>query len=236
MNRSFLQKSQEGNRSSSLKKEIIRLLVAGNNYSITDLGKEMTVSIPTITKLVTELITEGFVLDFGKQGTNGGRRPNVYGLNPDAAYFVGVDINKDNLSLGVINFKGELKEFSGKKEFILENTFESLDSLCVIINSFIEKLPITKDKIVSIGINISGRVNSETGYFYSFYFLGEKPLSMLIEERLDCPVFIENDSRSMTYGEFMSGQDAQVQNMIFINVSWGLGIGIIINGQLYYGK
>ena len=236
MNRSFLQKSQEGNRSSSLKKEIIRLLVAGNNYSITDLGKEMTVSIPTITKLVTELITEGFVLDFGKQGTNGGRRPNVYGLNPDAAYFVGVDINKDNLSLGVINFKGELKEFSGKKEFILENTFESLDSLCVIINSFIEKLPITKDKIVSIGINISGRVNSETGYSYSFYFLGEKPLSMLIEERLDCPVFIENDSRSMTYGEFMSGQDAQVQNMIFINVSWGLGIGIIINGQLYYGK
>lgn len=236
MNRSFLQKSQEGNRSSSLKKEIIRLLVAGNNYSITDLGKEMTVSIPTITKLVTELITEGFVLDFGKQGTNGGRRPNVYGLNPDAAYFVGVDINKDSLSLGVINFKGELKEFSGKKEFILENTFESLDSLCVIINSFIEKLPITKDKIVSIGINISGRVNSETGYSYSFYFLGEKPLSMLIEERLDCPVFIENDSRSMTYGEFMSGQDAQVQNMIFINVSWGLGIGIIINGQLYYGK
>jgi glucokinase-like ROK family protein len=236
MNRSFLQKSQEGNRSSSLKKEIIRLLVAGNNYSITDLGKEMTVSIPTITKLVGELISEGFVLDFGKQGTNGGRRPNVYGLNPDAAYFVGVDINKDNLSLGVINFKGELKEYSGKKEFILDNTFDSLDSLCIIINSFIEKLPITKDKIVSIGINISGRVNSETGYSYSFYFLGEKPLSMLIEERLDCPVFIENDSRAMTYGEYMSGQDAQVQNMLYINASWGLGIGIIINGKLYYGK
>lgn len=236
MNTSFLQKSNEGNRSASLKKEIIRLLVAGSTYSIADISKEMSVSVPTITKLIGELICEGFVLDFGKQGTNGGRRPNVYGLNPDAGFFVGVDINKDSISLGVINFKGEMTEYTGKKPFVLENTFHSLDSLCSIINSFIDKLPVARDKVLSVGINLSGRVNSESGYSYSFYFLGEKPLSMLIEERIDCSVYIENDSRAMTYGEFMMGEDSHVQDMIFINASWGLGIGIITNGKLYYGK
>lgn len=82
----------------------------------------MNLSIPTITKLIGELMSEGFVLDFGKQGTNGGRRPNVYGLNPDAGYFVGVDITKDSIDLGVITFKGQLIEYEGNKEFILENT------------------------------------------------------------------------------------------------------------------
>ncbi|PKO98104.1 MAG: ROK family transcriptional regulator [Bacteroidetes bacterium HGW-Bacteroidetes-8] len=236
MNTSFLQKSYEGNRSASLKKEIIRLLVIGGNYSITDISKEMNTSVPTITKLIVELISEGYVLDFGKQGTNGGRRPNVYGLNPDAGYFAGVDISKDFISMGVINFKGEMTEFVGNREFVMENTIESLDSLCSIINSFLNKLSIPRDKILSLGVNLSGRVNSESGYSYSFYFLGEKPLSMLIEERVDCPVYIENDSRAMTYGEFMMGSDSHVKNMIFINASWGLGIGIIMDGRLYYGK
>jgi len=236
MNNTFLQQSYDGGKNNSIKKEIIRLFIVNGNYSITDLSKEMNLSIPTITKLIGELMSEGFVLDFGKQGTNGGRRPNVYGLNPDAGYFVGVDITKDSIDLGIITFKGQLIEYEGNKEFILENTIQSLDELCNIINSFIDNLSIARNKILSVGINLSGRVNSESGFSYSFYFLGEKPLSMMIEERIDCNVFIENDSRAMTYGEFMYSEDESKKNMLFINASWGLGIGIIIDGKLYYGK
>jgi len=235
MNTSFLQQSCDGNKSASLKKELIRLFVVNGNFSITDLSKEVNISAPTITKLIGELISEGFVIDFGKQGTSGGRRPNMYGLNPEAGYFVGVDIKKDSLSLGLITFKGQLIEHEDKT-FILENTMQSLDKLCSLIKSYVSKLSIPKDKILAVGVNISGRVNSESGYSYSFYYLDEKPLSMLIEERIDCSVFIENDSRSMTYGEYMLGENNSPKNMLFINASWGLGIGIIIDGKLYYGK
>ncbi len=236
MNSSFLQKGYEGNRGASLKKEILRLLVLAGTNSITDISREMNLSVPTVTKLIGELMNEGYVLDVGKQGTNGGRRPNVYGLNPDAGYFAGVDISKDTISIGVINFKGEMTEYSGNLAFVMENTLESLDSLCSIINNFLDKIPVSRAKILSLGVNLSGRVNSESGYSYSFYFLGEKPLSMLIEERVDCPVYVENDSRAMTYGEFMAGEESHVKNMLFINASWGLGIGIIVDGKLYYGK
>ena len=236
MNNTFLQQPYDSGKNTSLKKEIIRLFIVNGNYSITDLSKEISTSIPTVTKLIAELMNEGFVLDFGKQGTNGGRRPNVYGLNPDAGYFVGVDVTKDRVALGVITFKGQLIEYKDNKGFILENTIESLDELCSIINEFIDNLSVSRKKVLSVGINLSGRVNSESGYSYSFYFLGEKPLSMMIEERIDCNVFIENDSRAMTYGEYMCGDDDNKKNMLFINASWGLGIGIIIDGKLYYGK
>jgi len=236
MNTTFLQQSYDGNKTSSLKKEVIRLFVLNGNYSITDLSKELNISAPTITKLIGELITEGFVLDFGKQGTSGGRKPNMYGLNPEAGYFVGVDINKDNISLGVITFKGQLIEYEPDKPFVLENTIQSLDKLCAIIKSFISKLTVSKEKVMAVGVNLSGRVNSQSGFSYSFYYLDEKPLSTLIEERLDYTVFIENDSRSMTYGEYMYGENSNFKDMLFINASWGLGIGIIIDGKLYYGK
>ncbi len=236
MKNTFLQQSYDGNKTASLKKELIRLLVLNGNYSITDLSREVNISVPTMTKLIGELITEGFVLDFGKQGTSGGRRPNMYGLNPDAGYFIGVDINKDNISLGLINFKGQLIEYEPDKPFVLENTIHSLDKLCAIIKSFITKVTVSKEKILAVGVNLSGRVNSQSGFSYSFYYLDEKPLSALIEERLDYTVFIENDSRSMTYGEYMHGENSNFKDMLFINASWGLGIGIIIDGKLYYGK
>jgi len=236
MKNTFLQQSYDGNKTASLKKELIRLLVLNGNYSITDLSREVNISVPTMTKLIGELIAEGFVLDFGKQGTSGGRRPNMYGLNPDAGYFIGVDINKDNISLGLINFKGQLIEYEPDKPFVLENTIHSLDKLCAIIKSFITKVTVSKEKILAVGVNLSGRVNSQSGFSYSFYYLDEKPLSALIEERLDYTVFIENDSRSMTYGEYMHGENSNFKDMLFINASWGLGIGIIIDGKLYYGK
>lgn len=236
MNTSFLQKSYDGSKINSLKREIIRLFITGGNFSITDLSKEMNLSVPTVTKLIGELINEGFVSDFGKQGTNGGRKPNVYGLNPNAGYFVGVDITKDSIGLGLITFKGQLIEYVGNKEFVLENTMQSLDALCSIINHFIDHLSISRKKIFSVGINLSGRVNSESGFSYSFLFLGEKPLAMMIEEKIDCNVFIENDSRAMTYGEFMNCEEEGKRNMLYINASWGLGLGIIIDSKLYYGK
>jgi len=236
MKNTFLQQSYDGNKTAALKKELIRLFVLNGNYSITDLSREVNISVPTMTKLIGELISEGFVLDFGKQGTSGGRRPNMYGLNPDAGYFIGVDINKDNIALGLINFKGQLIEYEPDKTFALENTIQSLDKLCAIIRSFITKVTVSQEKILAIGVNLSGRVNSQSGFSYSFYYLDEKPLSVLIEERLDCTVFIENDSRSMTYGEYMHGENSNFKDMLFINASWGLGIGIIIDGKLYYGK
>ena len=62
------------------------------------------------------------------------------------------------------------------------------------------------------------------------------PLNDIFQRELGAPVSIENDSRAMTYGEYVSlGKDAD-PNMLFINLSWGLGMGMILDGELYYGK
>lgn len=236
MKESFLIKAKEGNKNAIIKKEIIRRYTTSGDFSIPNLSKEMNLSVPTVTKLIGELMDEGFVEDFGKQGTNGGRCPSIYGLNPDAGYFVGVDLKQGFMDVGTIDFKGKMIDLQTSLPFTLENTSRSLDEICAIINSVIDKLAVPRDKILAVGINLSGRVNSDTGYSYSYYFLEERPLAVLLEERLGCSVFIDNDSRAMAYGEYMCGVGHNEQNMIFINASWGLGTGMVLGGKLFYGK
>ncbi len=223
-------------KNATLKRQIIALCINDGDYSIADLSKELNSSIPTITKLIGELIEEGFIMDMGKMGTSGGRRPSIYGLNPTAGYFIGTDINRKNISVAITNFKGQLIDYIEDEPFSMTNSEDSFRELCQYLLSHIKKVGIDRNKVLAYGFNLSGRVNNETGYCFT-YFIGEdRPIAAFLEDELGCPVFVENDSRAMTYGEYISGVAKDEMNMLFINVAWGLGMGMITEGKLSYGK
>lgn len=232
----FIQEINSGSKTGSLKKEILCYYINNGETSLADLGKEMNLSIPTITKLVGELIEDGYVDDFGKQETAGGRRPNIYGLNHNSGYFVGIDIDHSNLNIGMINFNGSLVASKMNIPYKAENTIDKFNELCDHVINFLDTCGIPKDKIINIGINLSGRVNPSSGLSYSLFFMEERPLTEIFEERFGIPTTIDNDTRAMAYGEYLSRGVKGEKNIIYINVGWGIGTGLIINGDLYYGK
>lgn len=117
-----------------------------------------------------------------------------------------------------------------------ENTPESLAEMGKIINVFIDNLPIKREEILEVCVNVAERVRPMEGRAYNMFTFLEDPLAEKLTELLELPTCIENDSRSMTYGEFIKGCCKGKKDVIFVNVCWGLGIGIIIDGKLYYGK
>lgn len=235
MNTKFLI-TADSNRSALLKKKIIHYYIANGDATIAELCKEMDLSIPTVTKLVGELLDDGYILDFGKQETNGGRKPNIYGLNPVSGYFVGVDVFRSKINIAAVDFKGDKLRVEENIPYSLENTPEALEMLCNLINDFIDRLSVPREKVLAVGVNISGRVNPVSGYSYSIFYFEEKPLSQILEERIKIKIYIENDTRAMMYGEYMQGVVKGEKNILFINMGWGLGLSIFINGELYYGK
>lgn len=219
-----------------MKQKILGLCINDGDFSIAELSKELNASIPTVTRLIGELIDDGFLEDLGKTGTTGGRRPSIYGLNQSAGYFVGTDIRRHHISIAITNFKGKLVDYKEDIHFVLEGNEASLRKLAVLLRKHTTALGIPQEKILAYGINLTGRVNHETGYSFS-YFIGEdKPLSQVLEKELGAPVFVENDSRAMAYGEYICGEANNEKDMLFINLSWGLGMGIITDGKLSYGK
>ena len=236
MTQKFMLSSEDNTRSGLLKKKIIHFFMSNGDATIADVCKVMNLSIPTVTKLIMDLQEDGYIVDFGKQETSGGRKPSIFGLNPSSGYFIGVDIMNQHVNLAVLDFKGDKIRIEESVPYLFENTPAALDRLCEIINEFIVYVPIPREKILSVGINISGRVNPFTGYSYSIFYFEENPLSLIIEKKLNIKTFIENDTRSMTFGEYMQGVVQGEKDILFVNVSWGLGLGIIINGEVYYGR
>ena len=236
MSQALLKEIEMGSKSSLTKKQIIKHYIYNGSSTITDLSKILDLSIPTVTKLINEMCEEGYIHESGKLETAGGRHPILYGLNPESGYFIGVDIKKFNLNIGIINFKGDVMDKKKNIPYKFENTQESLDNLCDVIKEYINNTDINTQKIMNISINISGRVNPESGYSHSIFNFSERPLSEILTEKIGKPVCIDNDTRAMTYGEYIKGCVVGEKDILFVNVSWGLGIGIIIDGKLYNGK
>ncbi len=220
----------------NLKKFILSYFANSGSATIADLCKELYLSAPKINNLLNDLISDGLVQDFGKVDSSSGRKPNLYGLVPDSGFFVGVDVKQTYINVGLSDFQKKLVAVSYRIPYTLTNDKGSLEELCALINNFIKELPCTKDKILGIGINLSGRINYATGYSYSFFHFDEEPLSKIIENHIGIRVFLENDSRAMAYGEFCSGVIKDEKNVLFLNIDYGLGMGMMINSQLYYGK
>ena len=220
----------------NLKKRILSHFANTGNATIADLGKTLGLSVPKVTNLINDLIDEGLAKDYGKDNSTGGRRPNIYGLKPDSGFFLGVEVKKYHLNMCLTDFQKNIIAIKENYPYELVNNEDSLKELCRLINNFIDHLTVSRDKILGVGINLSGRVNHTTGYSYSFFHFHEDPLSKIIESYVGIKVFLENDSRAMAFGEYSSGIVKDEKDVIFLNIDYGVGIGIIINGQLYYGK
>jgi len=220
----------------NIKKSVISYFANTGNSTIADLCKELSLSAPKVNNIFNELIADGLVKDYGKVDSTGGRRPNLYGLVSESAFFVGVDIKQNHINIGVSDLQKNMIRLLDHQPYKLSNDQKSLDNLCDIIIKFINDLEIPKDKILGVGINLTGRINYATGYSYSFFHFNEEPLSKVLEAQLGLKVFLENDSRAMAFGEFSSGVVNEEKNVLFLNLDHGLGMGIMINSQLYYGK
>ncbi len=236
MEHELLKELASGNKSALLKKKIIAHYIYNGSSTITDLAKELDLSVPTVTKFINEMCEENYINDYGKLETSSGRHPNLYGLNPESGYFIGVDIKKFSINIGLINFKGDLVEMKMDIPYKFENSPEALEVLCELVRNFIKEIGVNGKKILNVCINISGRVNPESGYSFSRFNFSERPLAEILAEKIGYSVCIDNDTRAMTYGEHLKGCVKGEKDIIFVNISWGIGIGIIIDGKVYMGK
>lgn len=221
----------------SNKKKIITTFFYNQNSTIAELAKELNLSIPTVTKLVNEMVEEGILNDYGKSDSKSGRKPSTYGLNPQSGYFLGIDIKRDVVNIGLSNFNGEIVRQDFDVTYNIQQSQDAIiDDICRLTLDFIASSGVDKNKILNACANITGRVNPTSGYSYSFFVYPETPLTEVLSEKLGVPVCIENDTRAMAYGEMLRGNVNGEKNMLFVNVSWGLGLGIILDGRVYEGK
>lgn len=100
-----------------IKRNIIAHMAIAGDSTLADLAKKLHISIPTVTKLVEELLAENIIADRGKIETSGGRRPNVYGLTNSAIYFAGIEVSRDQIVLVITDLQNNIIQSERKSDF-----------------------------------------------------------------------------------------------------------------------
>ena len=215
------------------KNKIIQELYFSSGACSLELSKRLNKSLSLISRIVNEMIEEGLVVEKGFAISSGGRRPVVYALKSDVKYIISVAMDQLITRLVVMdmsnNFIGEVKKVS----IPLTDNYVALQTLTEAIVELIAESAIDKKDFLGIGIGMPGFVDPVAGHNYTF--LGAN-ISNQIKISTGLPVYIENDSSSIALAEYNFGSAQGSNNAMIINFNWGVGLGIIINGELYRGS
>ena len=223
-------------KNSIIKRNIIAHMAVNGECTLSELTKELHISVPTITKLVQELVEENIVMDLGKVETPGGRRPNIFGLASSAIYFAGVFVGRDNMRYVITDLQNNIIVEHCDLDFELQDRPQCFERICTNIENFISSCGVERDKILGLGFCIVGRVNPEMGRSYKYFTSSEQSLREILEERIGIHVLVENDTRSRCYAEYTCGKSKDESNVLYLHMGRGVAIGMVMDGKLYYGK
>ena len=217
------------------KRGILKQFYFAQSLSCADLCERLDKSLPLITKLIGELMDEGKVIETGLAPSTGGRRPSMYSLKPDIQYIVAVSMDQLVTRIALMdmqnNYVGEVE----KIDLPLAKNPQSLYTLTEAIATFLGNITIDIQKIAGIGIAMPGFIDVKKGINYSFLESSEGSITKYISKAVGLPVFIDNDSSLIALAELRFGAAANEKNVMVVNMGWGVGLGLILDGALYRG-
>jgi glucokinase-like ROK family protein len=214
---------------------VLQMIMEKEPISRADIAQFSGLNKATVSSLVSELLDEELIYESGPGESSGGRRPVILHFNKVAGYAIGIDI-------GVNYVLGILTDLNGniliEKNQLINNTDFSfiIESVKKIIRSLIKEMPASRYGIVGIGIGVPGIVDKEgTILLAPNLDWKEKSLKTEIQNEFSLPVIIENEANAGAFGEKKFGAGQNFQNIIYISAGIGIGVGIILNGELYQG-
>ncbi len=216
-------------------KQIIQFFIRQGERTIPELCQMSLLSVPTATKAITELVERGILMETGRRESGGGRPPAKFGLNPKVGYIIGIELLLKSFKLNIVNLAHEVVYEYETNDFNITRRDESFAFLENIVPQIIAEQQLIIDKILGVGIGITGRVNSKNGSSHS-YLNFQEPLVTLLQSSWNLPVFIDNDTHLMTLGEQTFGLAQSVENALYINLSQSLGVGLISGGNIHIGN
>jgi len=223
-------------------REINKLLILDylrrkEKASRVDIARSLNLTKGTISTIVGDLISQQFIIEIGegKSQEHGGRKPVLLSLNSSEKYVVGVDIGTTSIVLALANLKGEIL----KKNRVPTSPNKSVDNIAhqveILIKELINDTNKSNESIIGCGISVAGVVEKNNGYIVVSPDFNWKdvPIKKIFEETNGLDMVFDNCTRVMTLGEKWYGLARNVKNAFFVNIGYGIGSALIINGEIY---
>ncbi|MFS0490110.1 ROK family transcriptional regulator [Leadbetterella byssophila] len=218
------------------KKNILKYLYFEKKKSIAELSEALFISIPTLTSHVEELLEEKWLIGEEVDTKKQGRNPTIYSLDPRYKHVLVVDVTTHDTRAVLLNFRNEIIE-EQIFELGVTNDQGFRSQILEIINDCLYRFSERNVEVVAVGLTFPGLINKQTGQNRTYVGLNSEntTLSEVISSQWNVPVYVLNDSKATVFGESVFGVGKDEQHVLSINVDWGVGLAVVINGQIFNG-
>ena len=213
---------------------VLKTIFDNERIGRAEIARITSLTRTTVSDIVAELIAEGLVKEVGIGSSIGGKSPILLSLEADARFLIGLDLGRKKFSGAIVNLRGEIR-------YKVDHDIQGLDSEAALaaVYAILDELTQTSYRpIVGIGVGTPGLVNTNEGVVVNAVNLDWKNLQLArpLQVRYHLPVLVFNDSQAAAIGEYTFGEGHPPEsNLIVINLQYGVGAGIILNGNLYHG-
>jgi len=214
---------------------ILQLLRRHGSMSRADLARQSSLSEGSISRITSELIRRELVREDGAENSTGGRPGTRLRLH-EKHVGIGVEVRKGQSRIAVATLSGKILETISIHA--PAGPAEAIETILRAVREMRDRYG--RNRVEGVGVSVRGIVNSLTGTveFGNVPTWIGIPVKESLERSLDLPVEVDNNVRLAAIAEYNYGNLLEVRNsrcLLLAMVEEGIGIGIVLDGKLYYG-
>lgn len=203
------------------------------------LGEILRLSPSSIVKYIKILMELGLIQETDRELSTGGRRSTFIELNPAVGINIAVVLDVSEMKGVLINTIGEILSQRSIPLFFGIDKDELIAALLQLLDGLVSEASKFEKKIFGIGIGLGGYIDPKQGISHEYLFAKnwyDVPLKELIERKYNIPCFLVNDANACALGEKYYGHGLGIEHFLCVWLGEGIGMGIIVNGEIYAGN
>lgn len=195
----------------------------------------------TLTRLLEEMVSEGWIEEVGFGESTGGRRPILYRIRAERGVVFGVDISRFHSRLVLCDLSFRKLDSRVWKMTAHSTPGVLIDHMTKAMRDMLEKHQISKEQLIGIGVGCVGPIDRHKGIIINpQYFPSEGwndvSICQMVSEWMDAPCLLDNGANTALLGEYWTdAPEERYEHAMYIHGGVGLRSAMLSNGNIVYG-
>lgn len=217
---------------------VLDIIRRGGRVSRTDLARRSSLTKPTVSAIVEDLIARGIVQEvgYGKTVASGGRRARLLEFNDHSAAYLGIRFGESTTLVGIADARGEMRAVV-ETSAVQGDPAEAMAKVVTLVDEVVAASGLPRERLQAAGIAVPGLVDQTRGEVALAPTLDWRrvPLRALAQEALGLPIVVSNVTNAGAIAEGRVGVARGIRSFVWVYVGTGIGAGIVTDGQVFPG-
>lgn len=206
-----------------------------------EIAQRTELTLQSVSNITRVLIEADMIIEADRLQEGRGAPTSLLAINPKGAYSIGLDFDREHFVGVLLDFAGNMTQRISRNVLFLMPD-EAIELMVGAVHDLIEAEGISKTQVWGVGVGLPGPLGITgesvvTNVVNPVAFPGwnNVPIVDILAQRLELPVYIENNASAAAVGEMWYGEGRHIANFFYVFFGVGLGGGLVLNGRPFEG-